>query len=122
MALQLLERSDVELCHPEIVREPRPRGAAPPQWHLQPAVIGGRNVEAHANVVAAWDVTQGDGVVICVLDDGVDIDHEEFARGRPAAGGTTPPTPSTSRSSPSPTTPGWPSTTPFPRAVMGSGV
>lgn len=79
LAEELLERDDVELCHPELARDRRPRGAFPQQWHLQPAVIDGQVVEAHANVVAAWELTQGDGMVICILDDGVDIDHEEFS-------------------------------------------
>lgn len=79
LALELLERSDVELCHPEVVRERRSREAFPPQWHLISTVVRGKKIEAHANVAAAWELTQGEGVVICVLDDGVDIDHDEFA-------------------------------------------
>lgn len=79
LAEELLARNDVELCHPELVRERRTRGAFPQQWHLQSAVVDGQVIDAHAKVVAAWEVTQGEGVVICVLDDGVDIDHEEFS-------------------------------------------
>lgn len=79
LAEELLVHEDVELCHPELARERSPRGASPQQWHLQPAVIDGQVIEAHANVVAAWELTQGDGVVICILDDGVDIHHEEFS-------------------------------------------
>jgi subtilisin family serine protease len=79
MAQQLLERDDVDLCHPELVREARHRDAAPQQWHLQPTVIGGRRIDAHANVAAAWALADGAGVTICVIDDGVDIDHEEFS-------------------------------------------
>ena len=79
LALELLDRDDVELCHPEIVRERSSRGAFPQQWHLIPTVVGGKQVVAHVNVAEAWNVTQGEGAVVCVLDDGVDIDHEEFA-------------------------------------------
>ena len=79
MAQELLERDDVELCHPEVVRELRRRDAFPEQWHLQPTVVGGRNVDAHANVAAAWSLADGGGVTICVIDDGVDVDHEEFS-------------------------------------------
>lgn len=78
-AEQLLERDDVELCHPELVREVGWNGAFPQQWHLQEAVIGGTAVDAHANVAAAWELTQGDGVVIAVIDDGVDVEHEELS-------------------------------------------
>lgn len=79
MALELLERGDVDLCHPEVVRERSPRGAFPQQWHLIATEVGGKTIMAHTNVAAAWELTQGEGVVICVLDDGVDIDHREFS-------------------------------------------
>lgn len=79
IALELLERSDVELCHPEVLRERSPRGAFPQQWHLIDTVVNGTKVNAHANVTEAWKVAQGEGITICILDDGVDIDHREFA-------------------------------------------
>ena len=79
VAQQLLEREDVELCHPELVRELRHRGASPRQWHLRRATVGGKKVDAHANVSAAWRMSKGEGVVIGVIDDGFDVDHEEFA-------------------------------------------
>lgn len=79
ISLQLLARDDVDLCHPEVLRERSPRGVFPQQWHLGPAVIGGKQVLAHANVAEAWKLTQGEGTTICILDDGVDIDHREFA-------------------------------------------
>jgi subtilisin family serine protease len=75
----LLERSDVELCHPELVREVSWNAAFPEQWHLQEAVIDGSAVDAHANVTAAWELSEGEGITIAVIDDGVDIDHEELA-------------------------------------------
>ena len=41
----------------------------PRQWHL-----------ARVRAEAAWDITRGDPtVVIAILDEGIDIDHEEFA-------------------------------------------
>lgn len=78
-AAELLEREDVELCHPELVREVGWNAAFPEQWHLERTVIDGTTVEAHANVTAAWEMTQGENVLIAVVDDGVDIDHEEFS-------------------------------------------
>ena len=79
IADELLQRDDVELCHPELVREISWNGAFPQQWHLQPALVNGEQVTAHANVTPAWEITTGSGIVIAVVDDGVDIDHEEFA-------------------------------------------
>lgn len=78
IAQELLDEKDVELCHPEIVREARRRAIAPQQWHLQQARINGRTIDAHVNVTAAWEVTRGKDIVIAIIDDGVDIDHEEF--------------------------------------------
>jgi subtilisin family serine protease len=75
----LLERPEVELCHPELIREISWNEAFPEQWHLWETVVDGIAVEAHANVVSAWELSKGDGVVIAVIDDGVDIDHAEFA-------------------------------------------
>jgi subtilisin family serine protease len=79
IADKLFGHDEVELCHPEIVREKGLNGAFPQQWHLQTEDIGGTSVAQSANVVAAWEITQGDGVVVAIIDDGVDIDHEEFA-------------------------------------------
>jgi subtilisin family serine protease len=75
----LVERADVELAHPELVREISWNAAFPPQWHLQEAVVDGTTVEAHANVAAAWELSEGDEIVIAVIDDGVDIDHAELS-------------------------------------------
>ena len=74
----LLRREDVEYAHPEIVRERRFRAIAPQQWHLRTTTIGAVQVNASANVEAAHAVTLGDGVVIAIIDDGVDVDHAEF--------------------------------------------
>ena len=78
IATALLEDPLVELCHPEIVREMRSRGAFPQQWHLKKTTIGGRSVDAHANVEAAWALSEGAGTTIAIIDDGVDLEHEEF--------------------------------------------
>lgn len=86
MASELLDREDVDLCHPEFVREINRRAAFPQQWHLGPAEIGGQTVDAHAHVAEAWSVTRGRGVTICVIDDGVDVDHEEFSTSRKIVG------------------------------------
>jgi subtilisin family serine protease len=79
IAQLLLEHPAVELCHPELVREARARGAAPLQWHLQRCTIGGRVIDQHVDAPGAWKHTDGRGTTIAILDDGVDIDHPEFS-------------------------------------------
>jgi subtilisin family serine protease len=79
IAEQLLAEPAVELCQPEIVRERRSRRAFPPQWHLAATRIAGRPIKAHAHVAQAWRLTAGTGATIAIIDDGVDVDHPEFA-------------------------------------------
>lgn len=79
LAATLLNDDLVELCHPELIREVRRRAAFPQQWHLKKTTVGGQVVDQHANIESAWELSQGEGVIIAVIDDGVDIDHEEFA-------------------------------------------
>ena len=78
IANDLLERRDVEFCHPELVRERKNRTAHNRQWHLMRTLIDGQVIDAHANVREAWALTRGKGTTIAILDDGVDIDHPEF--------------------------------------------
>lgn len=78
LAQRLLQEEAVELCHPELVRRRRDRAAFPNQWHLRKTTIGGRVIDQSANVEAAWALSEGEGVTIAIIDDGVDIDHEEF--------------------------------------------
>ncbi|HZL89417.1 MAG TPA: S8 family serine peptidase [Pirellulaceae bacterium] len=79
IALKLLERKDVINCHPELIQERRKRQLFSQQWHLKATIINQVQINAHANVEAAHQVTKGAGVTIAVIDDGVDIDHPEFA-------------------------------------------
>ncbi|MFO1288627.1 MAG: S8 family serine peptidase [Rubrivivax sp.] len=79
LAETLRARSDVEYCHPELVRERRKKLIYPPQWHLKPTTVGGVAIDQCASVEAAHAVTRGAGVTIAVIDDGIDIDHAEFA-------------------------------------------
>ncbi|MEM7351025.1 MAG: S8 family serine peptidase [Acidobacteriota bacterium] len=74
----ILRDEGIDCVHPELVREMRRHGAFPQQWHLQKTRIGRTVINEHANVVEAWDVSQGDGMVIAIVDDGVDMEHEEF--------------------------------------------
>lgn len=79
IAEQLLARADVEYCHPETVRALGRRAVFPQQWHLARTVINGVAIDAHANVQAAHEISRGRGITVAVVDDGVDIDHPEFA-------------------------------------------
>jgi subtilisin family serine protease len=79
IAASLLERDDVEYCHPELIRPRARKGIVSQQWHLKKTTVAGVVVDAHANVEAAHAITRGEGVTIAIIDDGVDIDHEEFS-------------------------------------------
>lgn len=79
IAASLLEREDIELCHPELLRRKQKRMIFDQQWHLKTTTINGQQISASSNVAAAHAETLGEGVTIAIIDDGVDIDHEEFA-------------------------------------------
>jgi len=81
IAERILARDDVEYCHPELVRRAARRAIFPQQWHLKSTTINGSLVNASARVDAAHATAEGEGVTIAVIDDGVDIDHVEFASG-----------------------------------------
>ena len=50
------------------------------QWHLHNTGRAGGTPDADIDAPEAWDYTRGNhNVVIAVLDDGVDIDHEDLA-------------------------------------------
>jgi subtilisin family serine protease len=78
IAQSLLDDETVELCHPELIRQASRRSIATQQWHLQKTTINGTAIDAHVNVAEAWKVAKGQDIIIAVIDDGVDIDHEEF--------------------------------------------
>lgn len=78
IAQKLLSEPAVELCHPELLRRRRSRVAFVQQWHLKRTSVNNRTIDQSANVEAAWTMAQGDGVTVAIIDDGVDIDHEEF--------------------------------------------
>jgi len=78
IAEKLLKERSVELCHPELIREARQRKAFAQQWHLNKTRVNGSEIDAHANVEAAWALSDGSGAIIAIIDNGVDLDHEEF--------------------------------------------
>src|SRR5690606_20105144 len=62
----------------ELVRKRQPRAIFDAQWHLKRTQIAGRTIDAHAGVLGAHATTLGQGTVIAIIDDGVDVDHPEF--------------------------------------------
>ncbi|MCZ6644174.1 MAG: S8 family serine peptidase, partial [Gammaproteobacteria bacterium] len=79
---EILARDDVMLCHPELVRRASQKQTAKPQqWHLRRTRINGVSINEHANVQSAWSLSEGEGMTIAIIDDGVDVNHEEFQTG-----------------------------------------
>jgi hypothetical protein len=79
IANDLLNRADVEYCHPELIRSRARKQVFSEQWHMKKTNVGGLAVDAHANVEAAHMIATGDGITIAIIDDGIDIDHPEFS-------------------------------------------
>ena len=48
------------------------------QWHLQNTGQTGGNAGEDANITTAWDDYRGNGVVIGIVDDGVDWNHDDL--------------------------------------------
>lgn len=79
-SMDLVVRSEVMRCHPEVMRERSFRSILPNQWQNGRRLINGQLIEQSANVDAAWSLTRGTGTTIAVIDDGVDVGHVEFNR------------------------------------------
>lgn len=78
-ASKLLAHELVELCHPELVQQLGRREAFSQQWHLKSTRINGAQINAHSHVEEAWALSEGEGTIIAIIDDGVDMEHEEFS-------------------------------------------
>lgn len=78
IAQNLLAEPATEYCHPELIRKRRNRAVFPFQWHLKKMTINSNVINQHASVEAAWSMSEGAGVTIAVIDDGMDLGHEEF--------------------------------------------
>jgi subtilisin family serine protease len=100
-ANRLVEEGVAAAAEPNFVRRlphrrrtPRSPAAAPDdplferQWHLENRGRAGGTAGADARVLEAWAHTTGTrGVTIAIVDDGVDLGHEEFrGRGKQAPG------------------------------------
>ncbi len=86
IANALAERGDVELAEPDFSMKVCLHGYRPldtlfpQQWHLENR--GGFGLIEGADVSApdAWEITRGDrSIVVCVMDDGVQLDHPDFS-------------------------------------------
>ncbi len=76
----LLQKKEVELCHPELIRK---RGFKTikihmKQWHLKKTTIDGNEINANVKADLAHKLSTGKNVVVAIIDDGFDIDHPEF--------------------------------------------
>lgn len=79
LADSLLKHEKVDLCHPELIKQVKQKSASPQQWHLKSTNINGNSINAHVNAEQAWQISSGENIIIAVIDDGVDINHEEFS-------------------------------------------
>lgn len=78
IAESLLNKPEVELCHPELIRKKGLKNIHPDQWHLKQTTINGVQINANVKADLAHNLSKGENIIIAVIDDGVDIDHTEF--------------------------------------------
>lgn len=87
LANRLYHRQEVRYAYPDFVR-PRQLRAAPffpddplfsQQWHLEDIGEGNSIPGQDANIVPAWNTHTGLGVNIAIVDDGMEIDHEDLS-------------------------------------------
>lgn len=78
IAESLLTRSEVELCHPELIRKRGFKSIHPKQWHLKATTVNGVRINAGVRADMAHKTSVGNNVVIALIDDGFEIDHIEF--------------------------------------------
>ena len=87
LANTLAEQEFVEYATPNFIEEMPWRSVPPPpnssfssQWHLQNVGQNGARPDADVNALKAWEITTGSpNVTICIIDSGIDSDHEAFS-------------------------------------------
>lgn len=86
-AQRLARFPHVRLCHPDMrfERKTSSRYAPKPNdekylnlWHLEARDASGANIGADVNAREAWAVTRGEGILIAVGDDGMEVDHPDL--------------------------------------------
>ncbi|MBS9462877.1 S8 family serine peptidase [Flagellimonas sp. 389] len=79
LAESLLDLNEVEFCHPELIRQKKyKQNIHPQQWHLETTTFMSNTIDESVEVASAWQHTKGQGIIIAVIDDSVDINHPEF--------------------------------------------
>ena len=85
IANEIYEMEGVEFSHPDFIREKRKRSLDPyfsKAWHLENkgGDIGGVLYKrgADIDVLNAWKITKGEGAKVGIIDDAVDIRHEDL--------------------------------------------
>ncbi|MFZ0281168.1 MAG: S8 family serine peptidase [Bacteroidales bacterium] len=78
IAETLLNKKEVELCHPELIKKRSLKKIHPMQWHLKTTTINGILIRAGVKADSAHKLTMGENIIIALIDDGFDIDHPEF--------------------------------------------
>ncbi len=84
LSRRLFQRSDVAWCHPDLDTPIVPMALPDDpylsaQWHLHNTGQEGGLEGADINAFAAWEVTAGEGVLVAVLDSGVDTTHPDLS-------------------------------------------
>jgi subtilisin family serine protease len=79
----LHDRAELAWVHPDLLLNLVPHRIPddpqfPDQWHHDNTGQGGRTGEVDLNSPAAWDLATGAGVLIAVLDSGVQLDHPDL--------------------------------------------
>jgi len=77
-AESLLNKKEVELCHPELIRKRGFKNIHPKQWHLKTTSINGIRINAGVKADLAHKHALGENIIIALIDDGFEIDHPEF--------------------------------------------
>jgi len=87
IANKIYENEKVEFSHPDFIKEKRKRSLPvdplfKKEWHL---LNKGGEIEgilykrgADIKAVKAWDITKGEGVKVGIIDDAIDIHHEDL--------------------------------------------
>ena len=84
-ALDLLKESSVvEVFIPDSVERQTPRFVPndpdyPDQWHLDNSGQSGGTIGEDVNITSAWDNLNGSGVIISIVDDGLDHNHPDIS-------------------------------------------
>ena len=74
---QLTHENEVRFAHPNFILHKTKRTADPYYkylWHLKNTEYPGADI----NVEEAWQFTKGEGITAAVIDEGIDIDHNDL--------------------------------------------